>query len=125
MSTIAPSESASMPGDPTSRVPVGHFQSGQRMVFRGVDWHTYNALCRAASEGQHVHLVYDGKDLEIVVTSNLHEHWKELLIKIVNALTSWLAIDCVSCGETTWRTEARGLEAELSYYFDAEKIRAA
>jgi len=46
-------------------------------------------------------------------------------LKIVNAITSWLDIDCVSCGGATWKTQARGLEADISYYFDPEKIRAA
>ena len=72
------------------------------MVFRGVDWHTYHTLSEATAEGQHFHLVYDGKDMEIVVTSNVHEHWKALLSKLISAVTSWLSIDCVSCGETTW-----------------------
>ena len=31
----------------------------------------------------------------------------------------------MGCGETTWKTEIRGLEADLSYYFDPEKIRVA
>jgi hypothetical protein len=71
-------------------------------------------------------LAYDGRDLEIImVTSNVHEYWKELLSKIVNAVTFWLNIDYMSCGQTTWQTETRGLQADLSYYFDAEKIRAA
>jgi Uma2 family endonuclease len=96
-----------------------------QIVFRGVDRHTYRALSEAAGEGQHIHLVYDGKDLEIVVTSNVHEHWKELLSSIVKAVTLGLGIDYVSCGETTWKAEVRGLEADLSYYFDPEKIRVA
>ncbi len=53
---------------------------------------------------------------------------KELQVefsKIVSAVTSWLNIDYMSCGQTTWQTAARGLEADLSYYFDAEKIRVA
>jgi hypothetical protein len=60
-----------------------------------------------------------------MVTSSLHEHWKELLNKIVIALTTWLDIDDVSCGETTWDTEVRGLQADLSYSFDPEKIRVS
>jgi hypothetical protein len=40
-------------------------------------------------------------------------------------VTSGLDIDYVSCGETTWKMEIRGLEADLSYYFDPEKVRLA
>ena len=30
-----------------------------------------------------------------------------------------------SCGETTWQTKVRGLQADLSYYFDPGKIQVA
>ena len=44
---------------------------------------------------------------------------------IVRAVTTGLDLDCMGCGQTTWKTEIRGLEADLSYYFDPEKIRVA
>jgi Uma2 family endonuclease len=94
-------------------------------VFRGVDRHTYDQLSEAAGERQPVRLIYDGKDLEIVVTGNIHERLKELLAAIVRALGAGLDLDFVACGETTWKTAIRGLEADLSYYFDPEKIRVA
>jgi Uma2 family endonuclease len=126
MSTIAPMEATTIPAGPAPSLPLVHIAGEPRTVFRGVDWHAYRSLSEATSEGQHVRLAYDGKDLEtIMVTSNIHEHWKELITKIVNAVTSWLSIDCVSCGETTWNTKVRGLQADLSYYFDPEKIRLA
>jgi Uma2 family endonuclease len=104
-------------------VPVqgGHL----RTVFRGVDWHTYNQLSEATGEGQHVRLIYDGKDLEIMVTGNLLEYFKELLGMIVRAVTMGRDLDYLSCGQTTWKTLIRGLEADLSYYFDPEKVRVA
>jgi Uma2 family endonuclease len=123
---IAPTHALTMPasaGSPLSRVPA---QGDLRIVFRDVDWHTYHSLSEATGEGQHVRLAFDGKDLEIImVTSNVHENWKELLNKIVTAVALWLDIDYVSCGETTWNTEVRGLQADLSYYFDPEKIRVS
>ena len=101
--------------------------SDRRQVFRGVSWDVYDALSEARGERDHVRLAYDGKDLEIMTTGNVHEHLKELLILIINAVASWLDIDHVPCGETTWQREdaGKGLEADLSYYFDPEKIRAA
>ena len=68
----------------------------QRTVFRGVDWHTYNQLSEATGEGQHIRLIYDGKDLEIMVIGNIHEYFKELLSKIVNAVTMGLDLDYVA-----------------------------
>jgi Uma2 family endonuclease len=50
---------------------------------------------------------------------------KELLGTIVRAVTMGRDLDCVTCGQTTWKTAIRGLEADLSYYFDPEKVRVA
>ncbi len=94
-------------------------------MFPGVDWHTYTQLSESLGDGQPVHLIYDGKDLEIVVLGNIHDILNGLVIKIVNALTVGLEVDCLETGQTTWRTMIRGLEADLSYDFDAEKIRVA
>src|SRR5205807_1961409 len=47
------------------------------------------------------------------------------IMRIVSALATGLDLDCVACGQTTWKTAIRGLEADLSYYFDPEKIRVA
>ena len=62
-----------------------------------------------------------------MTTGNVHEHLKELLIRIIHAVASWCGIAHVACGQTTWQSEEaeRGLESDLSYYFDPEKIRAA
>ena len=125
MSTIAPAQpptTTDLSASPLSFFPL---QGGHRTVFRGVSREVYESLSAAITEGERVRLAYDGKDLEIMVTSNLHEYLKELLNKIVNAVTTWLRIACVSCGETTWQTPKRGIEADLSYYFDPEKIRTA
>src|SRR5208337_657903 len=77
------------------------------------------------ARGQHVRLIYDGKDLEIMVTGHVHEYLKELLGTIVRAVTMGRDLDSVGSGETTWKTEIRGLEADLTYCFEPEKIRVA
>jgi Uma2 family endonuclease len=125
MSTITSTPPTAFPADSSPSLLFLPVRSAQRIVFRGVSRDAYESLSRAMSEGEHVRLAYDGKDLEIMVTSNLHENWKELLAKIVNAVTMWRHIAYVSNGEATWDTPIRGLQADLSYHFDAEKIRAA
>ncbi len=122
MSAITSTEPITVSADPAF-VPIE--DGDQRTVFRGVDWRTYNQLSEATGEGQHVRLIYDGKDLEIMVTGHVHEHYKELLTKIVNAVTTGLDLDYVGCGQTTWKTVIRGLEADLSYYFEPDKVRVA
>ncbi len=126
MSATAPTESMMSSvgsGQPTVTAP---FLGGDhRTVFRGVDWHTYQQLSKATDEGKNVRLLYDGKDLEIMVTGNVHERYKEWFMKIVTALSMARDLDYVPCGQTTWKTLIRGLEADLSYYFDVEKIQKA
>jgi Uma2 family endonuclease len=92
-----------------------------------VDRDLYNRLDEAIGEGQHVHLAYDGKDLELMTTGNIHELFKVRIGTFVSAVTAGLDIDYLSAGQTTWKTEQadRGLEADQSYYFDAEKLRVA
>src|SRR5271165_6835623 len=114
---------------PSSPAPASAFvivEGGdQRTVFRGVDWHSYNQLSLATGERGCIHLIYDGKDLEIMVLGYLHEHYRDLLAMIVNAVATGLDLDYVACGQTTWKTKLRGLEADLSYYLDPGKIRTA
>ncbi len=126
MSTITPPEPMTMPAGPAPSSAFVVVQDGdQRTVFPGVDWHTYQQLSEATGESPPFRLIYDGKDLEIMVTGNIHERYKDWLGKIVNAVTMGLDLDYEACGQTTWKTEIRGLEADLSYYFDPEKIRVA
>ena len=116
-----------MPTDPgLAHAPLPTF-GDHRTVFRGVSWEAYRSLSQANTEGEHVRLAYDGNDLEIMTTGNLHENLKELISRIVTAQVSWVGIAFVSFGEATLDTvnAQRGLQADLSYCFDSEKVRAA
>jgi Uma2 family endonuclease len=116
-----------VPSDPgLAQAPLPTF-GDHRTVFRGVSWEVYRSLSQAYSDGEHVRLAYDGKDLEIMTTGNLHENLKELISRIVTALASWVRIAIVSFGEATLDAvnAERGLQADLSYCFDPEKVRVA
>ena len=125
MATVAPPQPMTMPAGSSSSVPVVPASGDARIVFRGVDWRTYNQLSESLNEGQHIHLLYDGKDLEIMVIGNVHEILKDWISKIVNAVAMGLGVNCLGSGQATWKSKIRGLEADLSYYFDPEKIRVA
>src|SRR5262245_54144164 len=96
----------------------------QRITIHGISWELYDRLSRAIGEGQHIRLAYDGKDLEIMTMARVHEDFKDLFGRLVNAITDDLHIPCRGAGETTWKRQviARGLEADQSYYFQAEKL---
>jgi hypothetical protein len=80
VSTITPTERMITPAGPARSSGFSSIQGGDlRTVFRGVDWHTYSQLSESTGESQPVRLIYDGKDLEIMVVGNIHEYYKELL----------------------------------------------
>lgn len=128
MSAITTMPTPSLPGDPASALQAIDLPYGDhQIVFRGTNWEAYESLSRAQGEGNHVRLAYDGKDLEIITTGYVHEVLKELVGLIIRAITSWRAIAHIGSGEATLNAvEARrGLQANLSYCFDPEKVRIA
>jgi hypothetical protein len=98
-----------------------------RVVFRGVPFQVYKTLLDATPETSAVRLAYDGKDLEIMTVSRLHERSKGFFGRFIEIVTLELSIPCDDAGQTTWVREdaARGLEADESYYLDPAKIQAA
>jgi Uma2 family endonuclease len=90
-----------------------------------VSWDLYDRLSDAIDEHQHVYLAYDGKDLEILTKGRKHENFRELMGQLVNAIRDDLHIPCRGVGETTWKRPEieRGLEGDLTSYFQAEKLR--
>ena len=87
-------------------------------------WHVYETLVDSIGEGQHVHLAYDGKDLEIMTTGYRHEDYKALFNRLMNEVTVELDISCMDAGQTTWKRPhvERGIEADLCYFFDPRKM---
>jgi Uma2 family endonuclease len=126
VSTITSTEPMTPPaGQAPSRAFVVVEGGDHCTVFPGVDWHTYIQLSEAVGKGRCIRLIYDGKDLEIMVIGNVHDYLKDSLGAIVRAVAMGLDVDYVPCGQTTWRTDIRGIEADLSYYFEPEKVRVA
>ena len=116
------------PPIPPSQTPDATVLMGQqRIAIRNVSWDLYDLLSDAIGEGQHVYLAYDGKDLEIMTTGFRHDDMKEMLGWFVRILTSELRIRSRGAGQTTWKRPeiARGLEADLCYFFTAERLAAS
>jgi Uma2 family endonuclease len=129
MASVAPTPPTARPVESESGLSLGliPIPGDSRIVIRDVGWQVYRCLSEAIGEGQHVRLAFDGKDLEIMVTSNIHEQFKLRMGKVLDAVMLALEIDHLEAGETTWDTEEseRGLQADLSYDFDPEKIAVA
>ncbi len=98
----------------------------QRAVIRDVSWSFYEQLADSIPEGCHIHLNYDGKDVEIMSPGLLHDSEKSLLGRVVELVAEECEIPCKSAGQTTWKRSevARGLEADESYFFLSAKLAA-
>ena len=98
-----------------------------RVVIRDVDWAFYEQLVDSIPEDANLHVNYDGKDLEIMSPSALHDGDKKLLGQLVEAVAQELEIPYQGFGQTTWKRPevGRGLEADECYDFAPEKIAAA
>jgi Uma2 family endonuclease len=123
MSTMTRSKPSKQPVKIRRAPPI--FEEA-RIVIRGVDWEIYDKLSDAVGEGQHVRMAYDGKDLEILTTNRIHEHYKDLFGLFVSEVATELGIPRSGGGQTTWKQREllRGLEADQCYEFRPEKLAA-
>jgi Uma2 family endonuclease len=97
-----------------------------RIVFRGVGWPIYDALSDALGEGSRVRMIYDGKDLEIMTTSNFHDFLIYTIGLFIYEVARAMDIQIIATGQATWKRPEieRGLEADATFFFRPEKIRA-
>jgi Uma2 family endonuclease len=102
-------------------------QPDQRIVIKDVDWSFYERLVDSIPPRVHIHVDYDGKDLEIMSpTSPVHDDRKVLLRQVAEAVAQVLRIPYKGLGQTTWKRKelSRGLESDECYMFQPEKLAA-
>jgi hypothetical protein len=108
---LAPSAPPSAPGE-------------ERGVMRGVSWNLYDRLTDAIGERSSIRVAFDGNDVEIMVVGPVHEGLRGLLDAFICLVAEVLDLDFHQLGATTWKREeaGRGLESDVSYCFDPEKV---
>ncbi len=96
----------------------------RRVVYRGVDWAFYERLVDSIPEGGHIHVDYDGRDVEIMTKGSDHEDWGRMLDWFIGIVAEEFEIPLKGLAETTWKRPAlaRGIESDQCYYFLPEKI---
>ncbi len=96
-------------------------------VIRSVSWAYYEKLLAAVGANGGLRLAYDGKDLEIMSPSPVHENAKVYAGKFVDLVAEELDIDSINLASTTWnRPEIeRGIEADQCFYFRTDKLALA
>lgn len=99
----------------------------ERHVFADVGWAFYEQLLDSIPEGANIHADFDGKDLEIMSLSPIHDVVRKTLARFVELIGDELEIPYTGLGQTTWKRPEviRGLEADDCYYFAPEKLAVA
>jgi Uma2 family endonuclease len=97
----------------------------RRWLIRDAAWDDYDLLNRLLPET--FRLAFDGSNLEIMVTSPLHDDYADALDAFFKAVAGALGIAFKPYRSTTWaRPEIeRGIQADDCYYLDPAKIQAA
>jgi Uma2 family endonuclease len=127
--SIEPSPAADISQRPTPSLDellAWTSEPDHRVVVHGVVWAFYEQLVDSIPEGTHLRIDYDGKDVEIIAPSPLHDGDKKLFGQLVESIAQELEIPYKSAGSTTWKRleVARGLESDECYFFDPGKLAA-
>jgi len=95
-----------------------------RVVIPNVDWAYYEQLVDSMPEWCHLHVDYDGVNLEVMCLGPFHHHLKGLMGRIVSSIAEVGEIPLRSLGQTTWKRAqvVRGLQADDTFFFRAEKL---
>jgi Uma2 family endonuclease len=127
---LVPAESSPTPSA-TPPVPthdeLGRLKPGEPMVFRGVDWGFYERVLDVVGVWPGLRIAYDGRDLEIMPVSPLHEDDAWFGASLIEVVAEELEIPWKAMESTTWKRAAvkRGIEADKSFYLLPEKVAAA
>ena len=97
-----------------------------RVVIPHVDWAFYEQLVDSMPEWCHLHVDYDGINLEVMCLSPFHHHLKGLMGRTVSSIAEVGEIPVRCLGQTTWkrREVSRGLQADDTFFFRADKLDA-
>lgn len=93
-----------------------------RWAVRDATWAEYVELAGRLPASFRV--AFDGKDIEMMVTSRDHDQVGWLMARFAEAVIDRIGIDFVPCGRATWqKPEAqRGIEADECYLLEPGKI---
>jgi Uma2 family endonuclease len=97
-----------------------------RIAFKAT-WEVYQALVETIGDRGHILLAFDGERVELMSPGYGHEDHADLAHLLVGVVATELRLRHKGAGSTRWRRPAvkRGVEADKSFYFTAEKILAA
>lgn len=97
---------------------IAHLPPGAVLSVDDVPWEEYERLLAELGDGYAVRIFYDRGRMEIMAPTSTHERLKNVIHRLVIALSDELDIDVESLGSTTFRTQltARGAEPDDCFY---------
>jgi hypothetical protein len=112
--------------DPRPSRLLDGFPPDTRIVVAGVTWEDYERFSRAVLEGDNCRVAFDGKDIELIVFGPFHESLRAIADALIAIVARELGIEHRPVGSTTWKRKnlKRGIESNVSYYFDTSKLAA-
>ncbi len=95
-----------------------------RVVVANVAWDVYERIVDSVREGENFRIAYDGKDIEMMSIGVYHDSVKSRMDAFIGIVAGELSVDHEAIGSATWKRKnvERGIEPDLSYYFEAVKL---
>ena len=111
---------------PRPRRLLEGFPLDTRIVVAGVTWEDYDRFSRAVREGENCRVAFDGKDIELMVLGPFHESLRGIVDAFIAMMARELGLEHQAIGSTSWKRKKvkRGIESDVSYYFDVAKLMA-
>lgn len=101
--------------------PVQRTDADERFVLRGINWEMYEGILRAL--GDHpTRITFDGKNLEFMSPSPIHEWYGNILGRFLETLAFHLGLPIRGGGSTTFKKQLaqRGLEPDECFWIASE-----
>jgi Uma2 family endonuclease len=101
-------------------------EDGSGFVVPGVSWRAYKTLVEELPPSSPIRVAYDGRSMELMARRPMHHRHAKWIDRLIMTVADERQISIEDLGETTWQRERadRGIEADLSYFFEPTKILA-
>jgi Uma2 family endonuclease len=99
---------------------IDHLPPGGRLILSDVDWEDYKALLYRLGDESHLRVSYSDGRLEVMSPNTPHEKYKNLINRLVVAISDELDIDVISFGSFTMKIDRlrKGAEADDCFYIE-------
>ena len=97
---------------------------GETRLRYNVSWEEFENILTQMGDNRATRLAYDRGTLEIIMPTQTHEYYKEIISFLVQELADEMGLDCEPYGSTTWRQKAKeaGAEPDNSFYIQNESL---